>query len=543
MRTKSSRRSRRWKLPTSPKLSLPGLLIRADCSTETGVGHVMRCLALAETWQSEAASAEFLTSCSSAHIGRRVRSAGVGFSSLARPHPDTGDLPATLERLTQLTRRDGRRPWLVLDGYHFDTRYQERVREAGWRVLVVDDGVRSTRCHATLLLNQNINAEQIVHPCPGDALQLLGNNYVLLHPSFMAWRNWQRPIPVVARRVLVTLGGGDPDNVTLRVLRALEHVTVNQLEVTVAIGAVNPHLEVLKAFVAGSRLRARLVLDVRNMPELMSESDVAVATGGSTYWELAFMGLPTFVLVLAENQRDNAEGLRGAGAACTLDDSDWFADGELASHLTRICVDQELRRNLSRCARTLVDGEGCTRVLTTVSGFEDTDFLRSHCKVRSAVLADGVSIWHLANDSGVRLNSLSPKPIPLDQHLVWFREKVTSTSSSVWVIDLSGTIVALARYDRVDQDAVEVDFAVASGLRGRGIGPALLAETAGEACRRMGATLAKGVVIKGNTASERAFVRAGFSRAGEVERKGCQCSVFQLPVSKSIDSPDVRAFH
>ena len=507
------------------------------------MGHVMRCLALAETWQREAASVEFLTSCPSAQVGHRISSSGVGFSSLARPHPDPGDLPATLERLTQIRRRDGRRPWLVLDGYHFDTRYQECVRGAGWRVLVVDDGVRSTRCHATLLLNQNINAEREIHPCPGDALQLLGNHYVLLHPSFMSWRDWQRPIPVVARRVLVTLGGGDPDNVTLRVLRALERVTVNDLEVTVAVGAVNPHLEVLKAFVAGSRLRARLVVDAENMPELMSESDLAVATGGSTFWELAFMGLPTFVLVLAENQRDNAEGVREAGAACTLDDSNRFTEGELASHLARICVDQELRRNLSRCARTLVDGEGCTRVLTTVSGFEDADFLRGQRKVRPAVLADGVSIWHLANDSVVRSNSFSPKLIPLDRHLAWFREKIASASSSVWVIDLGGTIVAQARYDRVDQDAVEVDFAVASGLRGRGIGTALLAATAGEACRRLGATFARGVVLNGNAASARAFVRAGFSGAGEVEREGRQCTVFQLPLSKCVDSPDVRALH
>lgn len=507
------------------------------------MGHVMRCLALAETWQRTAASAEFLTSCSSAHVDRRITSAGVGYSSLARPHPDPGDLSATLERLTQLTRRDGRRPWLVLDGYHFDTPYQERVREAGWRVLVVDDRVLSTRCHATLLLNQNLNAERLIHPSPGDALQLLGNRYVLLHPAFMAWRDWQRSIPVVARKVLVTLGGGDPNNVTLKVLRALERVNVNELEVTVAVGAVNPHLEVLEAYVASSRLRTRMVLDAQNMPELMSESDVAVATGGSTYWELAFMGLPTFVLVLAENQRGNAEGAHEAGAACTVDDPNRPIEAELASHLTRLCTDQKLRRKLSRCAQALVDGEGCTRVLTTVSGFEDADFLRDHCKVRPAVLADGISIWHLANDSVVRSNSFSPEPIPLDRHLGWFRDKIASTSSSVWVVDLGDTIVAQARYDRVDENVVEVDFAVASGLRGRGIGTALLAATAGEVCRRLGAMFVRGVVLKDNAASSRAFVRAGFSRAGRVERGGRQCAVFQLPVSKGVNSPDVRSLH
>jgi len=61
------------------------------------------------------------------------------------------------------------------------------------------------------------------------------------------WQDWQREIPERARNVLVTLGGADPDNQTLKVIRALLQLELDRLEVAVLVGASNPHSGELEA--------------------------------------------------------------------------------------------------------------------------------------------------------------------------------------------------------------------------------------------------------------------------------------------------------
>jgi len=203
----------------------------------------------------------------------------------------------------------------VLDGYHFDGVYQRQVKEAGNRLLVIDDMAHLKHYYADIVLNQNLHAEQLRYACELDTCLLLGTRYVLLRREFLAWKERQREIPEVARRVLVTLGGGDPENNTLKVIQALREVGIPGLEATVVIGASNPHASVLEQAAKQSCIPIRMVRDTKNMPEIMAWADVAVSGGGSTAWELLFMGVPSLLLVVAENQRCIAEyvGNQGLG--------------------------------------------------------------------------------------------------------------------------------------------------------------------------------------------------------------------------------------
>jgi spore coat polysaccharide biosynthesis predicted glycosyltransferase SpsG len=101
-----------------------------------------------------------------------------------------------------------------------------------------------------------------------------------------------------------------------------------------------------------------LVADATNMPELMAWADVAVSAGGSTLWELAYMGLPALVLVLADNQLPASRALDAAGIA------QWLrAPADLPGALAALLPDQARRQAMSDAARRMVDGRGVARVL------------------------------------------------------------------------------------------------------------------------------------------------------------------------------------
>jgi spore coat polysaccharide biosynthesis predicted glycosyltransferase SpsG len=217
--------------------------------------------------------------------------------------------------------------------------------------------------HADIILNQNISANPLMYPCSGEVRLLLGTNYVLLRREFLSWQV-ERAFPKIARRVLVTLGGSDPDNRTLKIIRALEKVSVPGLEAKIVVGSANPNLDSLRQASGGKG--PEILTGVANMPELMAWADVAVTAGGSTCWESAFMGLPSLILIMSENQRANAEGLARSGIAINLG---WFNEvsvDQVVHALTLLMKSQEARERMSALGQQLVDGLGASRALAAL---------------------------------------------------------------------------------------------------------------------------------------------------------------------------------
>jgi len=342
------------------------LVLRADAGLEMGTGHVMRCLALAQAWQARGGRTLLVGDCSSERLRERVCALGVQLLHLRAVHPDPKDLQLTLEVLERSASEEGVPSGrIVVDGYHFGPKYQRALRERGHVVLVVDDLAHQSRYHADLLLNQNIYAPEIDYRCDADTTRLLGTGYALLRPEFQAWRSEQREHPEVARRFLVTMGGGDVDNVTADVLRAIARLDIDGLRVCVTVGSHNPNRDELQAELRSLGLASsvRLLVDPPDLPRWMAWADVAVSAAGTTSWELAFLGVPTVLGVVAENQVRIADGVAAAGAARTVG---WFRDAGpdgIATALDDVARDPELRNSFSQAGRALVDGHGSARVV------------------------------------------------------------------------------------------------------------------------------------------------------------------------------------
>ncbi len=224
--------------------TLPPLLIRADANSHIGTGHVMRCLALAQAWQAAGGKVIFITACESEALRRRLIGEKLEVVALSDPR----DWQVVARALAAQPNA-----WVALDGYHFDTAYQQRFKDAGHRLLVIDDLAQLDRYVADLVLNQNLGAQGLTYAHQPATRLLRGTDYVLLRKEFLSHRETRREAPERARRILVTLGGADPDNVTLTIVRALQRLDADSLEVVVAVGASYPYFDDLQAATGAPR--------------------------------------------------------------------------------------------------------------------------------------------------------------------------------------------------------------------------------------------------------------------------------------------------
>ncbi len=479
------------------------LIIRADANTTIGTGHLMRCLALAQAWQDKGGEATFITACDSKTLCQRVEQEGFRLIKLQRAHPDPGDWEETLKVII-----NNDTSWVVLDGYHFDPGYQKKIKEIGCHLLVIDDMAHLNHYYADIILNQNIYAESKTYPCEPDTKLLLGSKYVLLRREFWPWHEWEREIPDVARRILVTMGGSDPGNATLKVLQALDLINLEDLEVMAVVGAANPNYEQLIKFTKQSKNRVIIKRNPDDMPELMSWADLAISAGGSTCWEMAFMGLPVIIVTLASNQLKNT-------SKCKIDDDNGFyylgwydelSEFEISRQVNKLLLSKTSRYHSSIKGRSLVDGIGVKRVLH--------EMRKQNITIRLADYDDCGIIWTWANDPEVRSSSFSKNPIEWYEHKEWYKNKLTEKNSYIFIATLDNKIpLGMVRFD-LDANKATISIIISKEFRGQGFGSNIIEYGSNELFNITGIKEINAYIKSNNKNSIRAFKNAGYIDEG-----------------------------
>jgi UDP-2,4-diacetamido-2,4,6-trideoxy-beta-L-altropyranose hydrolase len=484
------------------------LLIRADASLAIGTGHVMRCLALAQAWQDAGGRAIFAIAQSTPAIEERLRDERFDVERALVPVGSIADA----EETARLAHKHGAL-WAVIDGYEFGAEYQASLKGQGLKVLFIDDNGHAGHYSADIVLNQNAHAnENLYSSRDASARLLLGPRFAMLRSEFTSWRGWSREIPQVARRVLVTMGGSDPDNVTERVLRTI--LAVPSLNAIVVVGGSNPHLPQLRELVAGAHQNVQLVENVPNMPELMANTDVAVSGAGTTSLEMCFLGLPPLLVVLADNQRSAAEELNRRGAAINLGEGRDLRPATLSPPLTRLVNSPDIRKAMSERGRELVDSHGAERVVRALRA--------SALQIRRATVADCKPLWELASDPTVRALAFSPASIPWQDHVAWFESKMQTVTCHILIGEAHGEVAGQVRVDERPDGFGEIDVSVAREWRGAGVGSRLIDLAVREIFSSTGISRIHAYILPQNVASMRTFQSAGFHRAGEERVNGHQ---------------------
>ena len=495
----------------SPKLTAltqGRLLIRADSTTRIGTGHIMRCLALAQLWQDHGGKVTFLSHCESEALRQRILNEGFEFIPIEKPHPDTDDLGFTLDILSAISCQPSATSlWLVLDGYHFTPDYQKSIRENGYRLLIIDDMAHLNHYHADILLNQNIHASSLRYSCDRDTVKLLGCEYILLRREFLKHKDWKRKIPQKANKILVTMGGADPDNVTLKVIRAFNSLNNLDLEVKIVAGPSNSNIMNLQKELAKSVFSFEFLVSVKNMPHLMAWADLSISAAGSTCWELAFMCLPSLIITVADNQIGIAKALQQAGAAIHLGWYDEITPNSIAETLQKMLYNQERMEDISESGYKLVDGRGGKRVLRSM--------LVSEMQIQLVKEENCELLWKWVNDPQTRSASFHSNPITWEQHCQWFTDKINSSDCIIYLVSINqNNSFGQVRFD-IKKNTAVISLSIAKKFRGIGISSEMIKQACVQFFRGNKIQTIQALVKEENMISISAFKKAGFV---EIER-------------------------
>jgi UDP-2,4-diacetamido-2,4,6-trideoxy-beta-L-altropyranose hydrolase len=335
------------------------LVLWGEGSSQTGLGHLMRLLALGQAWFDAGGRVEALLGEAPEGIVRRYETEGFTVQRLSPTDPShPADMLADILRQERSTRAGIDRP-------RIDDTDLARLGEAGARTLLVDDMALLKSYPVGLVLNQNIHADRNHYPAASPAGFLLGPSYVVLRREFRTPLP-RRAIPDRGRKLLITFGGADPTGMTMRTVDAVLRLpasTRRHLEVRVILGAAYEGGGAPEAAAKDGGVPMIVERGVEDMVSRMSWADLAVTSGGSTVWELARTACPSLVIETAPAEPLLVAGLGRVGLFDRLGPADRLDDAVLRSAIEARLGDRRWRSEMASRGSQLVDGQGAGRVV------------------------------------------------------------------------------------------------------------------------------------------------------------------------------------
>ena len=521
------------------------LLVRADAGPSIGTGHVMRTLALGQAWKRIGGSVVFVGGELPNGLISRIQAENFDVYKLDNSSCNLDDAKETADIASSLGA-----DWIAIDGYRFDDAYQAILSRLDCRLMVIDDYQHANHENADVIVNQNAYADPECYRITSSARTLTGPSFALLRNEFTATAveqsnlensvepQKQKHIVKQARRILVTFGGEDADNWTLKTLGVLSSLNRKQLIVDCVVGACYQHSAELEIFKKTANMSLRIHRNVDHMAALMHRVDIAISAGGSTCYELARCGVPTIVASIADNQIPVALALSARGVMISIDEVKTGATTRnydpmkrLTKSIRRLLNDYETRKTMSELGSKLVDGNGGHRIATQMASMLYT--------FRGARSEDAELLWQWRNDPEVRSVSFNQDVIPLESHRNWLAKRLAGTDSTIWIVeDQSQTPVGQIRFDHQEANTGVISIILDQAVRGRGLGTHLI--KAG--CQAFfDSTQAREVIAQikpGNVASERAFRGAGFVSIQPIIVDGKIANQFVLPRNESGGNRD-----
>ncbi|MGO4917078.1 UDP-2,4-diacetamido-2,4,6-trideoxy-beta-L-altropyranose hydrolase [Pseudogemmobacter sp. W21_MBD1_M6] len=496
------------------------ICFRCDASVEIGTGHVMRCLTLADAVRQAGAHCHFLCRDLPGNLIDAISARGFRVHILPSSGADevtpTGDLAHAAWLgvswqtdasecagiLTQLQP-----DWLIVDHYALDARWEKAVLPDGARLMVIDD--LADRAHiCDLLLDQNLGRKAADYDglVPAHCIRLIGPAYALLRPEFA----WAREASLARRNdarldhILVSMGGIDKDDATSQVLAALAASPLPQAcRITVVMGRNAPWLDRVRQVARSMPRPTGVVVEVADMASLMASADLAIGGAGGTSWERCCLGLPSLLLVLADNQAPAARAMEDAKAAVLLGDirADGWQD-RLCDAIARLSSPVGLEP-LTRASIELVDGRGALKACRNI--MVPAIFARR----ATAQDAERIFDWRTAGDAARYYRNAGTPKFP--DHLAWLTAALTDERRILLILQTEDAPVAHVRFDRLkdDHDAASVGICISPDWRGKGLGPSILCAALSYA-RGEGISRFDAEVHLANSASLKLFERCGF---------------------------------
>ena len=506
------------------------IVFRVDASIEMGSGHVMRCLTLADALKTEQRECLFLIRPHPGNLSDIIASRGHRTILLSKPEQfvqkkedDVDHAPwlgasQSQDAQETISGLKGIHPdWLIVDHYAIDQRWHKLLRPYSKNIFVIDD-LADRVYDCDLLLDQTYGRNetdyrQLVNK---KTRLLVGSQYALLRPEFAKLRVKaiaKRKNYIGIRRILVSMGGTDPHNITAKVLQGLVEVQWQiQPVVDVVLSSRAPYLNKIIEQAKLCPLEIEVSVDVNNMAEYMLQADLAIGVAGTSSWERCCLGLPALIDVNAKNQEFVGKTLCLSNAVKMMRTQEDLKTTDIKESVEHLIQSEKSWKAMSKESLKITRGLGVKRIILELNPPLSRN--GNSVRIRPIKNEDVDLLYQWQSDPQTRRYSHNPNVPAYIEHIAWVKKRIHDLNVFTEIILQATTPVGVIRLDPVNtaSAAFLVSIYISSEFYQLGIGKAALENI----FRLMPNAELRAEIYDDNIASKALFTGKGFESRGNM---------------------------
>lgn len=291
--------------------SAMNIVFRADANNKIGMGHIMRCLSIADVFKSLGHCVSFVIADSEIHplVSAKYKTRLL--------NSDYKDMDSELKSWPEDTDAD----IIIVDSYFVTKKYLNTLKQKYFLIYI--DDILSFPYSADILINYNIYCSNENYKALYKGTNIAIPN-LILGPAFTPLRSMfknieQKKQSLNVHNVLISTGGADEFHLALTILKILIEGNTNSYIYHILVGKMNPDKALLRTLSEGHDY---IILheNVTDMKSLIMECDIAISAAGSTLYEICACGTPVITYSIADNQIPGAKTFEKLGLGINIGD-------------------------------------------------------------------------------------------------------------------------------------------------------------------------------------------------------------------------------
>jgi UDP-2,4-diacetamido-2,4,6-trideoxy-beta-L-altropyranose hydrolase len=325
------------------------IFFRADGNEKIGLGHIVRCLALAEIL-GDNYHCNFLIKAPSDKIKEMIRPYAHVFEL-----PENFSLENEINILSQyLTSEDA----LVIDHYSLGSNYQQAAKKKVKKLVAIDDEALF-HFYSDLILNHAFTDMAAKYDKESYTQVLAGPEYLIVRKPFRNAALQNRTISSLGS-IFICMGGADPYNITCKVIDAV--ISLPFMHIVVVTGGAYQHEEALNLRVKDTRVKWTSNLSAVEMITHIEKCELAVCTASSISFEICCVKSGLLIGIVEDNQQNIYQCLLDQGCALGIGDFRTVGVESISLHLKSLMNPIIINRQIQQ-QRLLIDGKSGERIL------------------------------------------------------------------------------------------------------------------------------------------------------------------------------------
>ena len=488
----------------------------------------MRCLTLARAALTQGHEVCFFVSDIDAVLEQRIAATGIRITRLPSLEHGCQQSSVAIEAEYETSQQeaearyflsavaDYQLDWIVVDHYGYGEPWISVIKHAGYRVLLIEDWP-----------HRKVSADLLLDPRPGsiagdyrDYIKpenvLSGSDFNLIREEFFL--EPCRPAGNV-QRVLLNLGGYDYRGLSADILDALANEDfAGKLSFTVLLSQSSPAFSRIQSHMQCAQypFSVNLIEHCDDMAGLYRSHDVCIGASGGSLWERVAMRLPTALVIVADNQKPQANYAEENGLAKVVADYSGTAGSFDVSAFRSLIESVEVRQSMQDSSSNLIEKSGSQRVIGVLETITPHGLI-----LRAATPCDIRDFYHWQKQPGARRFFRTPQLPRWSQHRRWYQGVMSDASVSLYIVLFNGEKAGYVRVDGAvtssksssvgnSLGSSEVSILISRNFRGRKLAVNALKALVS----RYPETRFCADVAPGNFASRKVFKRAGFQKTG-----------------------------